>query len=153
MSDASVRRACYVLRFLLADRQDLRQAFYGGYGRVSVLGINEDLNDIPEYRRLPSYFNIAVRGLGAVPDAPASSGGEENLLCGLNDPSGGEDITLREVALGIYELAARKVLPGFEAELRHSYHRSLASYNWANTYAALTPESYLVSKYITYLII
>lgn len=143
VSDSALRRACYVLRFLLADREDLRQAFYGGYGRVTVLGEHEVITDIPEYGRLPSYYNFAVRGLGAVPDAPASSGGEENLLCDLDDPNGGEDITLREVAMGIFELAARKVLPGFETELLRAYRHARASYSWSGTYAALTPESYL----------
>jgi len=48
--NAAISRACYVLRFLLSDRADLRRAYYKSYGRVAVLGRRQMLSDVPEYR-------------------------------------------------------------------------------------------------------
>lgn len=50
--NAAVSRACYVLRFLLSDRPDLRRAYYKSYGRVAVIGRRQTLSDVPEYRAL-----------------------------------------------------------------------------------------------------
>jgi len=50
--DAAISRACYVLRFLLADRADLRRAYYKSFGRVAVVGRRQTLSDIPEYSEL-----------------------------------------------------------------------------------------------------
>lgn len=79
--DSAVKRACYVLRFLLADHSAIRQSFYRLYGRVTVIGQKENTTTIPEHAHLPSWWNLRARGLGATPDLPVSSGGEENILC------------------------------------------------------------------------
>jgi len=50
--NAAVSRACYVLRFLLSDRPDLRRAYYKSFGRVAVVGRRQTLSDVPEYRAL-----------------------------------------------------------------------------------------------------
>jgi len=64
--NAAVSRACYVLRFLLSDRADLRRAYYKSYGRVAVIGRSQTLSDVPEYRAL---------GVDSVPFPPDDSAG------------------------------------------------------------------------------
>ena len=41
VSDNALKRACYTVRFLFADRKDVRYAMYKNYGRFGVIGINE----------------------------------------------------------------------------------------------------------------
>ena len=41
VKNAALKRACYVLRFLLADRPVLRQSLYKNYGRVGIIAFNE----------------------------------------------------------------------------------------------------------------
>jgi len=50
--NTAISRACYVLRFLLSDRADLRLAYYQSYGRVAVVGRRQTLSDVPEYRAI-----------------------------------------------------------------------------------------------------
>ena len=38
VNNKSLQRACYVLMFMLADRYDIRNAFYKFYGRVGIIG-------------------------------------------------------------------------------------------------------------------
>ena len=57
VSDTALSRACYAVRFLMSDRADIREALYNGMARVSILGINELTNEIPEYRYLVDSWN------------------------------------------------------------------------------------------------
>ena len=38
VSDEALKRACYVTRFLFADRSDIRENMYKYFGRVAVIG-------------------------------------------------------------------------------------------------------------------
>ena len=96
MSDNALKRACYVLRVVLADRKDLRHAYYHRYGRVAVIPAGHKLTEIPEYSRLahmPAY-DAATPGLGAIRSAPVSTAKEANVLCIHNDTDH-EDIMLK----------------------------------------------------------
>lgn len=141
--DAALSRACYVLRFLLADRRDLREAYYKSFGRVAVIGRNEQLEDIPEYGFLENIPTGWTRGLGAVSAAPVSTGSEENLLC-YSDERAREidDVLLKTLAIGILNLAAVKVNPNVKDELEKVYRHAINSGWWSNTNAARSPESY-----------
>jgi hypothetical protein len=152
--DAALSRACYVLRFLLADRADLRQAYYEAFGRVAVVGRRQTLADIPEYRsttgsgfvvRLPPPADgplMPARGLGAVQGAPVSTAPEENVLCYDEEPRELDDVLLKTLAVGILNVAAMRVDPAYRAELEAIYAHAMRSGWWANTNAARSPESY-----------
>ena len=71
--DAALRRACYVVVFLLADRQDIRTWFYRRYGRAGVIASSEGVTHIPEHSWLPSWWNQRARGLGATITHPIST--------------------------------------------------------------------------------
>ncbi len=140
----ALKRACYVLRFLLADRLDMRDRFYRAYGRVAIVAVNEEVTDLPEYNFLSRTYNQVLRGLGAVAIAPVSSASVENILCYHNDSFRKEDILVREIAHGIHHLAAKHVIPNFNAGLHRLYTRAILSGWWKNTFAALSPDAYFV---------
>ena len=109
--DAALTRACYVLRFLLADRLDLRRAYFKSYGRVVILGGGEALSSVPEYASLPGGVAWPTRGgprsLGAVPLAPVTTGAVENVLCQQDRgqrASEPDDMLLKSLAIGRFEL-------------------------------------------------
>ena len=85
MPDNALKRACYVVRVLLADRYDVRNSFYKLSGRLGVIGAREGTTDIPEHSHLGRWWDQRARGLGATPSAPISTGGEENVLCYRQD--------------------------------------------------------------------
>lgn len=147
VSDRALQRACYVLRFLLADRLDVRLGYYKRYGYVAVIGQNETMTSLPTYHFLSSDRRFAtVRGLGGIPYAPASSAGEENVLCLAEDSSGHEDILVRELAAGILHLAVSWAETSqFLTDLRSAFQQALDNGRWTNTYASLSPSAYFVS--------
>lgn len=141
--DAAIRRACYVLRFLLADRPDLRQAYYKSFGRVAVIGRSEQIADIPEYGALESIPpGSTVKGLAATADAPVSTGSAENLLCYSDERRDMDDVLLKSLAIGILNLAVVKVSPDARGDLERVYRHAVNSGWWSNTNAARNAESY-----------
>jgi len=81
---------------MLADRVDVRQAFYRRYGHVAVIAGQDPVTFTPMQRFLPykSYYNTMAKGLGAIRMAPVSAARENNLLCFQND-STSEDVMLK----------------------------------------------------------
>ena len=83
-SDKALKRACYIVRFMLADREDLRRAQYYNKGRVAIMATypRELTTHIPEHRFLdPNFWNERARGLGGTLHLPLTTGAEENVLC------------------------------------------------------------------------
>jgi hypothetical protein len=85
VSSSGLRRACYVLRFFLANDENLKEIFYKRYLRLVVLANNEDLFTVSEYNSLPVSFK-PLRGLSATTQIPLITVAEENVQCS-NDKS------------------------------------------------------------------
>lgn len=136
--DDALKRACYVVRFMLADRYDVRNELYRRHGRVGVIGVNELTNGIPEHSYLPSWWNTRARGLGATEHYPISTNSEENIMCHgyPKDKWHTADILVHEFAHGIHLLGAKYAIKDFESRLQQIYNARKAERNrWANTYA------------------
>lgn len=73
VQDAALRRACYVVVFLFADRKDIRTWFYKRRGRAGVIALREGVTSIPEHSWLASWWNQRARGLGATLTHPIST--------------------------------------------------------------------------------
>ncbi|XP_019621178.1 PREDICTED: uncharacterized protein LOC109467602 [Branchiostoma belcheri] len=142
LPDDALRRACYDVLFLLADRKDVRDSYYNYYGRAAIMDDTEVTLDIPEHSDLDSSFNTRARGLGGTVSRPVSTGAEENVLCFSNDSYRVEDIFIHEFAHGLDILGARKVISDFETRLQAAYDDALSSGLWANTYADDTRDEY-----------
>ena len=144
VSDAALKRACYVLRFMLADRRVLRRFLYKYQGRVGIIGRHEQTTDIPEHSWLPKWWDKRARGLGGTLGIPISTGTEENLLCELaTDRYPSQDIFLHETAHGIQEIAVRGGgIPGFYTRLKEAYKNAKNKSLWENTYSMSTVQEY-----------
>ncbi|XP_078577655.1 uncharacterized protein LOC144862752 [Branchiostoma floridae x Branchiostoma japonicum] len=144
VSDSALRRACYVVRFMFADRQDVRDQFHDRYGRHALMAVTEQTTDIPEHSWLGPSWNERSRGLGATEIHPVSTGAEENVLCygADRDRWYEEDIFLHELAHGLQGLGAKYVIPGWQDRLQAAYNSALARGLWYNTYARTTIQEY-----------
>jgi hypothetical protein len=80
VSANAIKRACYVLRFFLAEREDVRNAFHRKNLRIVVISSSENLLSVPELNYLGNKW-IAIRGLSATKRLPLVAIGEENVLC------------------------------------------------------------------------
>ncbi|XP_033125190.1 uncharacterized protein LOC117123400 [Anneissia japonica] len=142
VSDAALRRACYTVRFLLADRRDLRHAMYIKYVRVAVMAQGETTRNIPEHSHLPEVFNTDVRGLPGTLHMPIVTGAEENILCFKNDSKKGEDLFVHNLAHTIHKIALVTKITDFQKRLRLAYWNARRTGLWVNTLADDTSEEY-----------
>ena len=85
MSDVGMRRACYIVRFLLADRWDLRNVYYKLWGRVALIADAEQQTSLPEYQHFPDWWDQRARGLGPTVSIPLTSVGDDNQRCTTDD--------------------------------------------------------------------
>lgn len=142
VSKKALERACYVMRFLFADRKDIRDWFYRRNGRAGIMAQSEGTTSIPEHSFLPAWWNQRARGLGATIGIPISTGGEENLLCLSGDRYYNEDIFLHEFVHGIHNLGATGAIPGFDRRLKAAYNSARYRGLWRSTYALSTDREY-----------
>jgi len=143
VSNAALTRACHIVRFLLADRKDMRQGVYKGNGRFGVLAPHEGTGtSIPEHRHLGAGWNARARGLGATTHIPISTGGEENLMCSPKDRYRGNDIYFHESAHMIGEVALGGWVRNMYAKLKRVYNAARYRGTWRNTYAMTDIREY-----------
>lgn len=141
--DAALKRVCYIVRFVLADREDVRQSVYARYGRFALIGQQEQTTDIPEHANLePKSFYNSRRGLGATIVAPATTSGEENALCYRTDPYWSEDIGIHEIAHALHLLGLVYAIPDFDSRLKAAYDQAKQKGLWKDTYAATNHIEY-----------
>ncbi|CAH1266495.1 CHL1 [Branchiostoma lanceolatum] len=142
LPDDALRRACYDVLFMLADRKDIRDSYYNYYGRAAIMAETEVTLDIPEHSGLDPSFNTRARGLGGTVSKPVSTGAEENVLCYNIDSYKVEDMFFFAFAQGLDILGARKVISDFLTRLQAAYDSALANGLWANTYADDSRDGY-----------
>ncbi|XP_071794977.1 uncharacterized protein [Asterias amurensis] len=135
--DAAVIRACYTVRFLLADRKDIRDSMFDQYGRVGVIAQSERTTEIPEHSYLDSDFiDNRARGLGGIPSIPITTNAEENLLClFFEDRWFLEDVLVHEFAHSIHLISLDKIDPSFSETLASVYTMAKEDNLFPNTYA------------------
>ena len=147
LSDSALQRACYTVRFLLADIYAVRNSYYKMYGRFALMGVRELTTHIPEHTSLGAWWNTRARGLGATRSRPVSTAGEENALCQSSDRYRTEDILLHEFSHGVHLLGARYALPNFDNRVKALYNAAKRARRWAGTYAMSTDHEYFVSSH------
>lgn len=144
VSDFALREAAYVVNQMLSNRPDVRAALIRNKVRVTVIGVGELTTDIPEYSRLKpkKYWDKRARGLGATPEIPVVSCGEENLLGYPGDPYEAENILVHEFAHTIHELGLNRIDKEFDRRLKKAYAKAMAKGLWKGTYAATNRREY-----------
>jgi hypothetical protein len=114
--------------------------------RVGVIGADENLTDMPEYRILKDDPGIdwdrRARGLGASLDVPLVSGAEENLLCYRRDRYYGESIFLHEFAHALKNVGLEHIDSNFAFAVLAYYNASMSDGRWDGLYAGTDAEEY-----------
>lgn len=144
---AAVTAAAALAHAFLGPDPVLTRAVLDSGVRLGVIGADQQVTDMPEYRDLPEAFpdidwDARARGLGATAARPLVSAGEENLLCLDGDRYRGDDILLHEFAHTLHRQGLAVVEPDFDATLEEAYDAAIAGGTWTNTYAATNPEEY-----------
>lgn len=141
VADAALSRACDIVVAMLALRDDVRRQMIAHGARVAVIGRNELLTDIPEFRNLGADWS-QQRGAGATLDNPLSGCAEENLLCLPNDPYKGEKLLIHSFAHAMRSLGIIPIDASFDPTLQSDYDAALAAGKWADTFAATNYPQY-----------
>jgi hypothetical protein len=144
VSDDALREAAWIIRRMLTGRDDILHTLAANRVRVAVMAWNEFTTDIPEHSRLTpkAYWDRRARGLGAAPNAPAVSCGEENLLCLPGDPYHTENILIHEFAHTIHEMGLSRLDPTFDLRLNTAYEHAKEQGLWPKTYAITNRHEY-----------
>ena len=105
ISEDAITRARYIVNQMLTNKPDIREKMAKLNFRVEIIGRNQVLSDLPDYRDLKGKttadgrtYDQGTRGVG---DPDKCSVGEENLLCEPNDGYYQEDILVHEFAHSI----------------------------------------------------
>lgn len=136
--------AAWLIDQMLAGRPEVAAAIARSPVRFVVMAHDERTTDVPEHADLepPAYWDRRARGLGATLERPATSCGEENLLCFPGDPYAEENILIHEFAHTIHQIGLAQVDLTFEPRLRAAFAEAQQAGRWAGTYARENPAEY-----------
>lgn len=140
VSDYALKEAVWLVRHVLAGRDDILQALADNNVRMVIMAHNEYTTDVPEQANMTpkEYWDRRARGLGG----RIISGAEENLLCFPGDPYSTENILIHEFAHVIQQRGLRSVDPTFNRRLRAAYEQARAAGLWEGTYAGSNVAEY-----------
>ncbi len=141
---AALAEAAWIIDHMLEGRDDVAAAIRRSRTRVAVMAVDEFTTDVPEHSDLTpaKYWNKRARGLGATPQRPAVSCGEENLLGCPGDPYATENILVHEFAHVIHQMGLNNVDPTFQKRLDDTYAAAMKAGLWKDKYAASNPAEY-----------
>ncbi len=144
VSDYALLEAAYLIRKMIGHRKDILRAMADNKVRFAIMAHNEYTTHIPEHRDLQPrlYWNRRARGLGATPERPAVTCGEENLLGFRNDPYATENILIHEFAHAIHRMGLSETDPTFDARLEAAYDAAVKEGLWKGKYAGRNHYEY-----------
>jgi hypothetical protein len=116
-SDAALLKANDTIRKMFAYRHDILKALIADGVKLVVLGRNETIADLPEYRSLKEVkgFDPLLRVLDYTPETRLLGVAEENVLGDPRDPNAGDNQVIRVFATALLRVTAtRPVDPNWE---------------------------------------
>jgi hypothetical protein len=142
--DEALYEAAHIIQTMLKNRPDILRELAKNKVRYAIMAVDERTCDVPEHADLkPSTFwNKRARGLGATPQRPTVSCGEENLLGNPGDPYSTESICVHEFAHAIHDTALKTLDPSFDERLKKLYESAMAKGLWADKYASSNRHEY-----------
>jgi len=143
-SDVALLEAAHLIDRMLSHQPALRAALIDSRTRFVVMARTEMTTDVPEHAHLrpTDYWDRRARGLGATPEAPAVSCGEENLLCLDGDPYAAENILIHEFAHAIHHTGLTRTDPTFDGRLYATFLKARGAKLWEGKYAATNRAEY-----------
>jgi predicted SprT family Zn-dependent metalloprotease len=144
VADVALLEAAWVIDRMLEKRPDIRKALIASKTRFVIMGVKEFTTQMPEHSDLtPSkYWDRRARGLGATPQRPAVSCGEENLLRYTGDPYITESIIVHEFAHAIHHMGLAHIDKEFDRRLKRIYDSAMAKGLWKGKYASNNRAEY-----------
>ena len=148
VNDYAFKEAAYLIDILLEGREDIRRMLIEKKVRYVIYAIDEFTTDVPEHKHLAKtekgkdWWDRRARGLGAMPHCPATSCGEENLLCYKGDPYTKENILIHEFAHTIHQCALDFIDPTFDKRLQKTYKSAMEKGLWKGKYASTNRMEY-----------
>jgi len=164
VSDEALMEANYLIRQIFAYRHDILKAIIDADLRFVVIGKNERVADIPEYRNLTPGKKWDKRRIGPPYNRrrPIISSSEENLLNSFSDRHAGQSILIREFARALhiiagrreidenfekgpkqqYELHVKRLDKTFDEKIEQLYRNAIDKGLWKNTLAAKSRSEY-----------
>ena len=134
---AALQEAAKLARKMLAGRPDILKEMIKRNGRIMVVGVNEGITDLPEYRWLKpkAFWNLRSRGFGGGHRKLTTSCSEENLLCLPDDLYEEENIFIHEFAHTIHEtLSVSDPEKKFDKKLAELHQNALDKKLWTCSY-------------------
>jgi formylglycine-generating enzyme required for sulfatase activity len=140
----AVAEAAWLIDRMLATRPDVARAIARSPVRFVVMAHDEFTTDVPEHAGLKpqAFWNKRARGLGATLARPATSCGEENLLCFPGDPYATENILIHEFGHTIHEFGLAQADPTFQRRLEAAFADARKHGRWQGTYGATNVVEY-----------
>ena len=144
VSDYAHLEAVYLIDRIIGHRPDILEAITGAKIRFTIMAPGEFTTDVPEHAHLSPkiYWDKRARGLGATPNAPSVSCGEENLLDYPGDPYATENILIHEFGHVIHQIGLKAVDPTFQKRLEQAFNRASLQGLWRSKYAGTNPSEY-----------
>jgi hypothetical protein len=118
VSDQALLKANATIRKLFAYRHDILKALIADGVRLVVLGPQEKLSDLPEFKEAKDTAGFdAVRYLDYTPQRKLLVVPEENVLGLPGDPVAGQSLVVRVFAKALYQVTGlRPVDPDFDRQ-------------------------------------
>ncbi|HUD45425.1 MAG TPA: hypothetical protein VMR33_01285 [Candidatus Baltobacteraceae bacterium] len=107
-SDQALLKANDTIRKMFAYRHDILKALIADGVKLVVLGNEERLTDLPDYKKAPDQTNWdgTVRMHGYTVESKALVVPEQNVLATEDDPFQGKSMVIRELAKTLYYVTA-----------------------------------------------
>ena len=144
VNDFALLEAAYLVERMLDGRDDLLQAIVRNKVRVVIMARDEFTCDVPEHSDLKprAFWDKRSRGLGATPQRPATSCGEENLLRYPGDPYAAENILVHEFAHVVHHMGLNTIDKSFDKKLQQTYKAAMDAGLWKGKYAGSNRAEY-----------
>ena len=140
----ALKEAAWLIRQMIGHRPDILKVMVQNKVRFSVMAYNEMTTQIPEHSDLRPgcYWDKRTRGLGASPQRPSVSCGEENLLQYPGDPYATENILVHEFSHAVHGMGLNAVDPAFDLRLETVFASAMSKGLWEGTYASSNKYEY-----------
>jgi hypothetical protein len=144
VNDYALREAAWLVKQMLTNRPDVRQAMIKSGSRLIVMAYNEFTTDVPEHAHLKpkDYYDARARGLGGSKTDPVCSCAEENLLGFVGDPYAAECILIHEFAHNIHLRGMVNIDPTFDNRVKQAFDDAKAKGLWLGKYAGTNHHEY-----------